>query len=68
MEKVLWHCQNAIILKTRQIFFTAVVLEGISMRRRSVIKLFVYTAKSTEIRKWEPALKPHENRDDKTEL
>ncbi len=35
---------------------------------RSVIKLFVYTAKSTEIRKWEPVLKPHENRDDKTEL
>lgn len=33
MEKELWHCQNVIILKTRQIFFTAVVLEGISMRQ-----------------------------------
>lgn len=32
---------------------------------RTVVKLFVYTAKSIEIRKREPALKPHENHGDK---
>jgi len=32
---------------------------------RRVVKLFVCTAKSIEIRKWEPALKPYENHRDK---